>query len=68
MSRPLVDPDLAAVTAALLEAKAQFVVIGGFAVIANSLREGAPPLDFTTVRDDHPLPGLDNRATDGSGS
>jgi hypothetical protein len=108
MSRPFVDPDLRAVTAALIAAGAEFVVIGGFAVIANDfvratedvdclipdeavndraldaalttleperpfaagdladrehsrlktraglvdlLREGAPPLDFATVRD-----------------
>lgn len=32
---PLRPPDLAAITAAFLSAKARFVVIGGFAVIAN---------------------------------
>jgi hypothetical protein len=46
MSRPLVDPDLAAVTAALLEAKARFVVIGGFAVIANSYVRATEDVDF----------------------
>jgi hypothetical protein len=33
MSRPFVDPDLAAVTGALVTTGAAFVVIGGFAVI-----------------------------------
>jgi hypothetical protein len=46
MSRPLVDPDLAAVTAALLDAKARFVVIGGFAVIANSYVRATEDVDF----------------------
>jgi hypothetical protein len=44
MSRPLVDPDLAAITAAFLATGARFVVIGGFAVIANSyVRRTGPP-------------------------
>jgi hypothetical protein len=46
MSRPLVDPDLAAVTAALLDAKARFVVIGGFAVIANNYVRATEDVDF----------------------
>lgn len=35
MPQPVPPPDLAAVTAAFLGAGARFVVIGGFAVIAN---------------------------------
>lgn len=46
MSRALVDPDLAAVTAALLEANARFVVIGGFAVIANNYVRATEDVDF----------------------
>jgi hypothetical protein len=46
MSRPLVDPDLAAITAALLRAGAQFVVIGGFAVIANDYVRATEDVDF----------------------
>lgn len=46
MSRPLVDPDLAAVTAALLAAGAEFVVIGGFAVIANDYVRATEDVDF----------------------
>jgi hypothetical protein len=46
MSRPLVDPDLAAVTAAFLAADARFVVIGGFAVIANSYVRATEDVDF----------------------
>jgi hypothetical protein len=46
MSHPLVDPDLAAVTAALLEAQARFVVIGGFAVIANNYVRATEDVDF----------------------
>jgi len=50
MSRPLVAPDLAAITAALLDARARFVVIGGFAVIANS-RCPASTIKPPTTRD-----------------
>lgn len=46
MSRPLVDPDLAAVTAALVGANAAFVVIGGFAVIANDYVRATEDVDF----------------------
>lgn len=46
MSRPLVDPDLAAVTGALLAAGAEFVVIGGFAVIANDYVRATEDIDF----------------------
>jgi hypothetical protein len=46
MSRPFVDPDLAAVTAALLRARAEFVVIGGFAVIANDFVRATEDVDF----------------------
>jgi hypothetical protein len=46
MSRPLLDPDLAAVTAALLGAGAAFVVIGGFAVIANDYVRATEDVDF----------------------
>ena len=46
MSRPLVDPDLAAVTAALLGANVRFVVIGGFAVIANNYVRATEDVDF----------------------
>lgn len=46
MSRPLVDPDLAAVTAALLAAGAEFVVIGGFAVIANDYVRATEDVDL----------------------
>lgn len=46
MSRPLVDPDLAAITGALLEAGAAFVVIGGFAVIANDYVRATEDVDL----------------------
>jgi hypothetical protein len=46
MSRPLVDPDLSAITAALLEARAAFVVIGGFAVIANDYVRATEDVDL----------------------
>lgn len=46
MSRLPLDPDLAAVTAALLDAGAQFVVIGGFAVIANDYVRATEDIDF----------------------
>lgn len=46
MSPPVVDPDLAAVTAALIEAGAAFVVIGGFAVIANDYVRATEDVDF----------------------
>jgi hypothetical protein len=46
MSRPPLDPDLAAVTAALLDAGARFVVIGGFAVIANDYVRATEDVDF----------------------
>jgi len=46
MTRPLVDPDLAAITAALLETRAAFVVIGGFAVIANDYVRATEDIDL----------------------
>jgi hypothetical protein len=46
MSRPFADPDLAAITAAMLEARAAFVVIGGFAVIANDYIRATEDVDF----------------------
>jgi len=46
MNRPLVDPDLRAITAALIAAGAEFVVIGGFAVIANSFVRATEDVDF----------------------
>jgi len=46
MSRPFVDPDLAAFTAELLSAGAEFVVIGGFAVIANDYVRATEDVDF----------------------
>jgi hypothetical protein len=46
MSRPVADPDLAAITAALLEADAAFVVIGGFAVIANDYIRATEDVDL----------------------
>lgn len=46
MSRPLVDPDLRAVTTALIAAGAEFVVIGGFAVIANDFVRATEDVDF----------------------
>ncbi|HZV75483.1 MAG TPA: hypothetical protein VFF79_17370 [Conexibacter sp.] len=52
MSRPPVDPDLAAVTAALLAAGATFVVIGGFAVIANDFVRATEDVDFLIPDDD----------------
>jgi hypothetical protein len=52
MSRPPLDPDLAAVTAALLEAGAAFVVIGGFAVIANDYVRATEDVDFLIPDDE----------------
>lgn len=46
MSIPFVDPDLAAITAALLDAGAAFVVIGGFAVIANDYVRATEDVDL----------------------
>jgi hypothetical protein len=46
MSRRPVDPDLAAIAAALLEAQAAFVVIGGFAVIANDYVRATEDVDL----------------------
>lgn len=51
MSRPLVDPDLAAITAALLDAGAMFVVIGGFAVIANDYIRATEDVDLLVPDD-----------------
>lgn len=68
MSHPVVDPDLAAVTAALLEAGAAFVVIGGFAVIANNYVRATEDVDFLVPDDpandralDAALTGLEAR-------
>lgn len=58
MGRPLVDPDLAAITAALIAADAQFVVIGGFAVIANDYVRATEDVDLLipdTMRNDRAL-------------
>ncbi len=46
MSRSPVDPDLAGVTAAFLHANASFVVIGGFAVIANDYVRATEDIDL----------------------
>ena len=46
MSRPLVDPDLRAVTAALIAVGAEFVVIGGFAVVANDFVRATEDVDL----------------------
>jgi hypothetical protein len=46
MSRSPVDPDLAGVTAAFLHAGATFVVIGGFAVIANDYVRATEDIDL----------------------
>lgn len=51
MSRPVVDPDLAAITAALLDAGAAFVVIGGFAVIANDYVRATEDVDLLVPDD-----------------
>jgi hypothetical protein len=58
MSRPLVDPDLAALTSTLLGARAAFVVIGGFAVIANDYVRATEDIDLLIPddpRNDHAL-------------
>jgi hypothetical protein len=52
MSRPLVDPDLAAITAALLAAEAAFVVIGGFSVIANDYVRATEDVDLLMPDDE----------------
>jgi hypothetical protein len=74
MSRPPADPDLAAVTAALLEAGVAFVVIGGFAVIANDYVRATEDVDLLVPDDpqndlrlDAALLALDARWTDPSG-
>jgi len=64
MSRPLVDPDLAAVTATLLAAGAEFVVIGGFAVIANDYVRATEDVDFLIPDDDDNDRALDVALTD----
>ena len=46
MSRPPVDPDLPGITTALIAANAQFVVIGGFAVIANDYVRATEDVDL----------------------
>lgn len=54
-----VDPDLDGVTAALLQAGAQFVVIGGFAVIANDYVRATEDVDLLIPDDD-----VNDRAVD----
>jgi hypothetical protein len=51
MSRSPVDPDLASVTAAFLRAGASFVVIGGFAVIANDYVRATEDVDLLVPDD-----------------
>jgi hypothetical protein len=72
MSRSPVDPDLAGITAAFLRAGAHFVVIGGFAVIANDYVRATEDVDLlipdTPDNDaaiDQALIGLGARWTDG---
>lgn len=67
------DPDLQAVTAALLAAHAQFVVIGGFAVIANDYVRATEDVDVLVPDDgandtalDEALLALGARWIDGS--
>ncbi len=64
MSRPLVDPDLRAVTAALIAAGAEFVVIGGFAVIANDFVRATEDVDFLIPDDTENDKLLDVALTD----
>ncbi|MFL5817383.1 MAG: hypothetical protein ACJ76L_07265 [Conexibacter sp.] len=52
MTSPFVEPDLAAVTAALVGAGAAFVVIGGFAVIANDFVRATEDVDFLIPDDE----------------
>ncbi len=73
MSRPVADPDLAAIIAALLEARADFVVIGGFAVIANDYIRATEDVDLLIPDDarndaalDAALAALDGHWVDGS--
>jgi hypothetical protein len=71
MSHTPVDPDLAGITAAFLEAGATFVVIGGFAVIANDYVRATEDVDLLIPDDerndhaiDQALVALDARWTD----
>jgi hypothetical protein len=66
------DPDLRACTAALLEAGARFVVIGGFAVIANDYVRATEDVDLLVPDDpandarvDHALTALHATWLDG---
>jgi hypothetical protein len=70
MSRPPVDPDLAGITATLIAANARFVVIGGFAVIANDYVRATEDVDLLIPDDaandralDAALDGLEARWT-----
>jgi hypothetical protein len=71
MSHTPVDPDLAGITAAFLQAGATFVVIGGFAVIANDYVRATEDVDLLIPEDDandraidQALLALDARWTD----